>query len=546
MKLKMFKFTIGKKLALAFVLVIIIIAAFGFYTITKLTSETNKSESASNEANIAVKSIDPATQSITQAAAKQGDLIQKMAQVNSQIKQVQELANSIKNSQIKDAKIVKVIFLLYEMTKFNKQYVATGDGSYMSQHKIKEKEMLALIDELKPTNTDMYNKILISLKDYKKGLGKEEDALIEDNKELAMQISLTQVDIITNSIITQLNNILTQSSKELVENINKTNQLGSSAMTTVTSAGKALNDGKKIVDQANSQITSSQTQLMDSFKKVGDTTLNLKEAVKYIFGICIGVIIVCIILAIVFPAMLSKPIRLISDMVNDIAKGEGDLTKRLTVTSKDEIGDMAVGFNQFIGNLQNIIREISKVESNLSGIIEKIKVSCEGLNNGVIQQDEAVGITTKLMGEMEIGFKDASSNIASLVSAVQENSATMEQMIKSLQVSGENTMMLKDSVGAVSSSISQIGTGIQTVSANAKKLGDNVNLTATSIEQNIVTLQSITKNIQNANDNAKGMSAEAEKGDTAVTSTIKGFKEIESALGDQTYIIKSLEGKSGD
>ncbi|MBP7654192.1 methyl-accepting chemotaxis protein, partial [Candidatus Dependentiae bacterium] len=287
-----------------------------------------------------------------------------------------------------------------------------------------------------------------------------------------------------------------------------------------------------------------QTKILDANKKVTETTENLKAASKVILSICIVVVIICIALAIIFPAMLSKPIRIISDMVMDIAKGEGDLTKRLSVMSKDEIGDMATGFNQFVGNLQNIIREISNVEQSLSGIIEDIKVSCGELNNGVLKQDEALGITSDLMSKMQTGFEEARNNIASLASAVQENSATMEQMIKSLQAAGENTQKLTGSVGTVSSSITQIATGIQTISTNAKKLGDTVNSTASAIEENIVTLQSITKNIQGANDNAKNMSVEAEKGDAAVSGTIKGFKEIEGALKTQIEIINGLENKS--
>ena len=45
-------------------------------------------------------------------------------------------------------------------------------------------------------------------------------------------------------------------------------------------------------------------------------------------------------------------IKKASLMIRDIAEGEGDLTKRLEIGSKDEVGDLAAWFNAFVGRLQ--------------------------------------------------------------------------------------------------------------------------------------------------------------------------------------------------
>ena len=52
---------------------------------------------------------------------------------------------------------------------------------------------------------------------------------------------------------------------------------------------------------------------------------------------------------------IASPIRNAGRMLKDAAQGEGDLTRRLEVQSKDEVGEMARWFNVFVGNLQKIV-----------------------------------------------------------------------------------------------------------------------------------------------------------------------------------------------
>ena len=54
-----------------------------------------------------------------------------------------------------------------------------------------------------------------------------------------------------------------------------------------------------------------------------------------------------------------------SSMLKDIAEGEGDLTKRLEVTTNNELGELARRFNTFIEKLQRIIQQIAGNASSL-------------------------------------------------------------------------------------------------------------------------------------------------------------------------------------
>ena len=70
---------------------------------------------------------------------------------------------------------------------------------------------------------------------------------------------------------------------------------------------------------------------------------------------------VLLTLAIVLGQRVVSKLHLQIAALNDLAAGEGDLTRRIEVTSRDEIGDMAIAVNRFVEKLQPIVREAGEV-----------------------------------------------------------------------------------------------------------------------------------------------------------------------------------------
>jgi HAMP domain-containing protein len=60
-------------------------------------------------------------------------------------------------------------------------------------------------------------------------------------------------------------------------------------------------------------------------------------------------------------ASSGQSLKMLIIAMDDLAAGEGDLTKRVQINSKDEIGDMASAVNRFVDKLQPIVREAGDV-----------------------------------------------------------------------------------------------------------------------------------------------------------------------------------------
>jgi methyl-accepting chemotaxis protein len=122
-----------------------------------------------------------------------------------------------------------------------------------------------------------------------------------------------------------------------------------------------------------------------------------------------------VMVAVVIIKTVVKPLRKqtseLTEIIDEIKGGHGDLTKRVTVKSMDEIGQSSIGINHFIETLQNIMSNIISNSNVLDGVVGNVASSVA-----------------------------ASSDNANDISAIMEElSATMEEVSATTNSVSENT-----------------------------------------------------------------------------------------------------------
>ncbi|WP_252275740.1 HAMP domain-containing protein, partial [Pseudomonas subflava] len=91
--------------------------------------------------------------------------------------------------------------------------------------------------------------------------------------------------------------------------------------------------------------------------------------------------------------VLMQPLLLMGKAMRDIAQGEGDLTKRLNVQSRDEFGELASSFNQFVERIHGSIREVSSATQQLN---EVAKLVVNASNSSMANSDEQASRTNSV------------------------------------------------------------------------------------------------------------------------------------------------------
>lgn len=67
-----------------------------------------------------------------------------------------------------------------------------------------------------------------------------------------------------------------------------------------------------------------------------------------------------------------RPLQQIKANLDDIAAGEGDLTRRLPVTSQDELGQLAGAFNRFVEKVHGLVRQIVEMTGQLTELVGQV------------------------------------------------------------------------------------------------------------------------------------------------------------------------------
>ncbi|MFA5902901.1 MAG: methyl-accepting chemotaxis protein [Desulfobacula sp.] len=207
------------------------------------------------------------------------------------------------------------------------------------------------------------------------------------------------------------------------------------------------------------------------------------------------VAIVCILLVIpitiVFANSFINPVLKIVAGLDDLARGEGDLTTRLDIKSKDEIGKLADCFNTFMDKLQGIIKNISGNASALShsstSLSDLSQIMSKG-SNEMNSKSGSVNDALKTMSEnishITLKMDEASSNIHMVSSATEEMTSTIneiarnsenarsiaEQAVQQAQSSSDRLAELKNAaveIGKVTEAINQISEQTNLLALNA-------------------------------------------------------------------------------
>ncbi len=122
------------------------------------------------------------------------------------------------------------------------------------------------------------------------------------------------------------------------------------------------------------------------------------------------IFIVVFIFAYYLGQKIAKPIVKITDTIQDIAQGEGDLTKRLPIESTDEVGDLANWFNTFVEKLHAIISQVRDSALQVTSASEEISASSEQLASGAEEQQSQTSEVATSIEEMAATILESSNN----------------------------------------------------------------------------------------------------------------------------------------
>jgi methyl-accepting chemotaxis protein len=198
---------------------------------------------------------------------------------------------------------------------------------------------------------------------------------------------------------------------------------------------------------------------------INDVNDEIWSILFVVIGVFAGVIAIMFGIIFGISRMITKPINSITEMMKDIAEKNGDLTKRIEVDSKDEIGELATWINTFINDIHDIIAQVSINATHLAQTIEQISSGNQNLSQRTSEQASALEEIATIIEEAVATIKQNSENSED-ANRKAEETAQVVQEAKDLSL---KSIQLAESGGTV---VSKAVESIDEVNKSSKKISE--------------------------------------------------------------------------
>jgi methyl-accepting chemotaxis protein len=222
--------------------------------------------------------------------------------------------------------------------------------------------------------------------------------------------------------------------------------------------------------------------VMSDVTALGDE-LDARQAKDTLTLIGIGVVIALagLVIMVLLGLSLSRPARRLVAMLDDIAQGDGDLTKRLVVDRGDELGAVAKGFNSFLDKLQAMIREVVASVAQVTDASENTADIAMRTNDGIQRQLSEIDQVATAVTEMTATAQDVARNAAQAAEAARNADGSASHGRDVVKASAAATLSLAEDINKAVASVQSLARDSENITgilATIRGIAEQTNLLA--------------------------------------------------------------------
>jgi methyl-accepting chemotaxis protein len=136
----------------------------------------------------------------------------------------------------------------------------------------------------------------------------------------------------------------------------------------------------------------------------------LRSAHLFMLGLSAAAMMIAIALGVLTSRHVTMPVRELCGMLQDLAQGDGDLTRRLPATRRDEIGQLAHWFNTFIEKLHGVVAQVAQSAEWTGGTAQQLASASQQLSSGAQEQASSLEETAASLEQITATVRQNADN----------------------------------------------------------------------------------------------------------------------------------------
>ncbi|MDD3344398.1 MAG: methyl-accepting chemotaxis protein [Sulfurospirillaceae bacterium] len=222
--------------------------------------------------------------------------------------------------------------------------------------------------------------------------------------------------------------------------------------------------------------------VMDMTFSFDEIDANIREISWELITIfIISLVVTSVLIMLVLRKVVGNPLEVLKVRVKDLSSGNGDLTARVKISSKDELGEIANYINAFIEKIQRVVISSQGISQSVEQTGEKLSTNTIKFTEGVVEQAHQIKMSFDLMKNIESDL-DLSEELAihtvednaSSFSVLEKMSLSLNEVVQKINSASDKEQDMAQQIQTVVSQTDQI----KGVLSMIKDIADQTNLLA--------------------------------------------------------------------
>jgi methyl-accepting chemotaxis protein len=202
------------------------------------------------------------------------------------------------------------------------------------------------------------------------------------------------------------------------------------------SASKAFEHLRTYIDE----LQEKRLEHVDQFTREIDE--NQSTSATQLFSLLVIGTLISLLAAYFLPILVANQVRQISNRIQNIAEGDGDLTVRLPVNTNDELGELATHVNKFIEKLQRIIGSVLVSAAEVSKTAESLLVVSSNGQRAADDQCHAITMVVTAVNELTMAIQEVARNTSNTAQNTKEAASITDRGQERIHLAVERVQSL--------------------------------------------------------------------------------------------------------